>query len=215
MTTSEDRKHISEYVKNYCTALAIVIGGIWALIKFGALLEVEQARVDLERAHAALELDRLEIDVYRRAKFRDLQAEAVLQIGIEATASPSKGGFVVLGRVLIENVSDLRTEISLAPNTSLIGLTRIMPVGGQVVSANPQIYRPRAHSGPIDRLVSLPSRTLSLPFVFWVDQAGIYQITFEAEVRVGGSIADEEFLRSIGLAELVWQEVALIRVEAP
>jgi len=213
MADPERRKLTSEVVKNYVTALAIVVGGAWALYQFSALLEREKARIEVESLRIGLETDRLSAaEARRQALLRDELKGGTLQIEIDARAEAEGDGFVVLGAVAIANISDIRVDISLDPAQSALELRRLVPRGGTVLTADAQSWQPRDHEGPIAGMTALPGRRLSIPFAFWVDRPGVYLISFEAGIAEASSVTDAALRESYGLETFAWQENRIIRV---
>lgn len=216
MADGERAKNVTEAVKNVVVALGVIVGGVWALYQFSVLLQRESAQTALALERLELNLNRFRLDeAGRQALARDDIKGGTLQIDLTTRTEVEDDRFVVLGVVEIRNVSDIRVDISLDPAASTLQMRRLMQRDNTVLSVDAQSWRPRDHRGPLAGITALPGRTLSIPFVFWVDDPGIYLVTFEAEVAEATSVTDEALRETYGLETFEWQENRIIRVAPP
>lgn len=186
-------KDWSEIIKNLVTAAAIVLGGIWALIEFNTLLEATRAEQEAEVAR------------------RELAEAEILSLRVEAQASVlAEGGYRIDGHVRIENVGTVRAEIPLDEDRGRMDVVQLVPANGQAVAIDRTSFTFRDHRGPVETVLVLPTRTVSLPFAFWVDSPGLYLLVCEIDVPPGLDAAADG-----GTARSIWQQMALVDVRAP
>lgn len=201
---SEDRGHkaLSEAIKNYVVALGILIGGGWTVYEFAMLERAERSQLERALAETKLARERLQLLQYR------------LNLTLETDVIANEaGGFLILGEVKMENVSDIRVEVPLEPSRSTLQALRLEPQPGEdPLSANRQIWRPRDHLGPITGVTVLPSRTITLPFTFWVETPGIYLLSFQSEIVTENSPEDSALIAKFNADKFLLGETKLIQV---
>ncbi len=215
-------KDLSEIVRNGVIALGILVGGIWTYIQFSQLLEEETARVSLERQQAELETALfeaenrprlLELDIRSREDALRRRAVLDIEILVEDVVADNTN-LRLAGAITIRNIGDTAATIELDPRTSTIEIVRLTRGNGSVRRHDRQRYVMEDHEGPVRRAEILVGRTVTLPFVFWVAEPGIYMLAFEAGV-VPGSDTTEAMREQRGFERFVWQELRFISVEAP
>lgn len=157
--------YLASGVQAVVIALGVLIGGFWAMYKFGSLRSIERARVDLEAVR------------------KQLRERGVLEI----TLSPSvigrsaNGMYYLSLQVSVRNTGN-RSEV-IDWSTSGATATRVV-VGadGRVGFDKP---RHASHQSPGEQVSAasvLPNQTREFPFLFPLDEAGVYHLKFKAVV---------------------------------
>lgn len=202
MSDEPGHKAISETIRNYVVALAVIVGGGWTVFEFASLERIERTRI--ERALAETELE--------QARRQLLQNRLELRLGADAKAV-EPGAFLILGELSMENVSNIRVDVPLDPEFSTLQAVHLRRrPGDDPLASNRQIWRPRDHKGPISGVTVLPGRELVLPFAFWVDAPGVYLLSFQSELQAEASPEDDALSEKFDIDTFVLGETRLISV---
>lgn len=202
MSDDPSYKTVSETIRNYIVALAVVGGGGWTVFEFASLERIERTRI--ERELKTTELERVRRQLLRQRLELRLTADAKV---IEP------GRFLILGEVVMDNVSDVRVDVPLDPEFSTLQAVHLRQLpGGETVASNRQIWRPRDHKGPIAGVTVHPGREIVIPFAFWVDTPGIYLLSFQSELSEEASTEDSALSEKFEIDRFVLGETRLLSV---
>jgi hypothetical protein len=160
----------SARLRDYITAIAVLITGCWALYHF---------RVVEERLKADLEIQHLRMQVGRRG----------LQLKLEAHQQPSVGNRQHLIQIVvtIENKGEIPLLLRFADNSSLsVSLVNFDDADGLIGLGTPE--HPRIVVGPhaddtLVRDVIHPTETARYTAIAAVPNSGVYLATFDAAVQ--------------------------------
>lgn len=207
MADDEARKFRSEAIRNYVTAFAVIVGGGWAVFEFAALERVERAQLEREIAEG-------ERARQRREDLRAAMKEPTLAIEFDANVVIQESDkHIVMGKILLTNISDLRVDIPNSAGLLTIQIVRLLPgPNGTPLTSDRQAWVPRDHTGPIAGFTVLPGRTIAIPYVFWVEAPGIYLLSYQSVVDEGILVQDDAIREKYGLDKILWSETKLVRV---
>jgi hypothetical protein len=171
---SEEKKHISEVIKNVVVAMSIAIGGIWAIYTFDARLEAQNARAKLELLNKQLKQRPL---LHSKIHVSFLKGETTNQ-------------WILKIRVIVENVGNSDTEIEVLEES--VRVARVEMKEGVVSGFKNPIYleqRSIPNKEELEKpyrrtatLSMLSGQSQELIYLASVSVPGLYQIEFRAGV---------------------------------
>lgn len=100
--TLEEFKILSSSIQSLCIALAVLVGGFWALYRFFSLKSIEAARLELAKSK------------------KELSSQAILDVGMKAEAIPSMDGAAIIN-VTIKNIGSKDETIDTVKSSVYIG----------------------------------------------------------------------------------------------
>ena len=180
-------KDLAEGIQAIAIAVAVIIGGIWAVYRFWSLRELGRARIDLERLKKAM-TERATINVSLSAR---------------PQISPDGKEYYIELAALVSNVGN-RTEVF---DWSEGGVYTAPVVGqheGNVILGDWIETQPLSWSPVISSALS-PSETTVFAFLIPIPKPGIYHIAF----YVSGTPEEREELKREHTR--VGKEIGLIR----
>lgn len=177
---SDEKKNISEAIKNIVISLSILIGGIWAYHTFHARLEAENATAKLEK---------LTYELKQRPVVNIKMSSSVEELG-------DGGPWIVKVEVIIENNGN--TDAKLILTKESFRIAKVEFKNGAILRYSEKIYAGETKIAPKsdqfgilggEGLFLMPGHTKKVRTLFKLDKIGIYQFDFTA--NAGREINDQ------------------------
>lgn len=189
---------IATGVQALVVAVAVVVGGGWALYRFESLEEIERARAELEQVR------------------RELRERGVLNLTLRVATLDATGDRARLVRVEVgvENVGDRSELIEWAK--SGLSISRVAIAEGALPAY--EAVALFGYGSPYDGALSstvLPGQTRTFEFLAALEAGGVHQFRF---VAAASPAEAEESLREHGQLNqedvtISWQVMTFARVE--
>jgi hypothetical protein len=193
-----DFSNVASGIESIALTIAIVVGGVWALYRFGALRAIEKAKADLE------------------ATQRKLRERGILNITMEATQLTGQGTSDrrIVVNVTVKNDGNRSEVINWA--ASFVRVTQVVASREAEALAYGQslnlLYS--TPDGPSISSSVMPAQVRTFPFLALVDGPGTYHLQFVAKVSPAEATISEAEHRAAGTPadEFIWQSASYITV---
>lgn len=192
MRNSDHFKNVTEGLKNIILGLAILIGGGWALFEFDVLKKTENAELELQQLKDKLER----------------KHNITIAIEVDDDALIDTKPFQLLGVAKLHNKGRKYATLHVSPNT--ITAAKVTFNDDGVISyGETHRYTVETQLADIKYISLLPDASAEVPFIFQLDQAGIYSILFRVEMKPS-DYTDAK--ASKGVDKVSWQQQILVNV---
>ncbi len=182
--TIKDWSDLAGAIQAFTLALAVIVGGGWALFRFLSLNSIAKARAELEAARRAL------------------RERGTLDIRIEhQPTAPSKGKKIwLLCNVFIENSGNGTEAIDWASSRFIAIPIALKTNQAEVLFAN-AIAGSSCRSSKSKSTIVLPGDKFQEPYLICLPGHGLYKLSFEAQIS---STAQEDMEKSISSANITY-----------
>lgn len=194
----EDFSNLASAIESIVVAIAVVVGGVWTLIRFSALGSIQKAKADLE------------------ATRRKLRERGIFNFTMEATqlTDNTTTDRQIVVSVRVQNDGN-RSEV-INWSVSFLRVTQmISSKEHEGLTYGHSIVLPYTTSdGPAIASSVMPGQARTFPFLAAVASPGIYQLQFVAKLSPAeASISEAEHLAAgVDSEEFIWQSVRYIMV---
>jgi hypothetical protein len=175
--TLNDWKDLVDIIKNATVSMAVLIGGGWTLYRFHRLRHIANAEAELRAKVADLKVKEMDYISRREA----LHKSAVLEARISAEQMDVHGaeGLYISAVVSIKNIGNTDTLVKFEENEFVISSAKHNEDGNLIYSIISRAEHPSVFGTNIIG-TSIPSGyTCQIPYVFKVDEVGIYLLSFK------------------------------------